>query len=166
MRPVLSLILGLSLVGGAAAGAQEFQQWGDAQNGGSRTTSSGPTGQGGHFQEEVVREWNSQPQDVRQAGGGYGGYEIPTYGYASQNYGWPGHGLIAGGGEISLGYVNGDGGVGGVPWTGPMGGYYYPGGGWDRDWGRRGVGGWRGGAWSGGGSTGASASSSTTVQIR
>ena len=189
MRPALSLILGLSLIAGAAS-AQTFQSWGDTENGGSRWTSGDPNaglyqertvtqqssgwqspaafsgpppmapppmaapadGRGRVVEEEtVIRQWGGSPpgQDLgppQQAGPppcgcGHGGYEVPTYGYASQNYGWPGQACCMGGGEIRVGYMDSaqSGGVGGVPWTGPMGGYYY--GGWDRGWNS----GWRGG---------------------
>lgn len=178
MRPTLSLVLGLVLAASAGAvGAQNFQQWGDAQNGGY-SYSSGPQYSSapqawsappaapsvaadprGRVTEEetIIRQWGgSPPQDFapqqQWAGpgpccGGQGGYEIPTYGYAAQNYGWPGQGCcMAGNGEISLGYGSwGYGGVGGVPWTGPWGGGgYYRGANWSdtgwREWDGRG---WR-----------------------
>ena len=93
--------------------------------------------------------------------GGEGGYEVPTYGYASQNYGWPGQGCCIAGGELRFGYLGSGhhaGGVGygdGRDYHGGGSGYYY-GGGYARS-----------GAWASSSARAySSSSSSTRVQVR
>lgn len=157
-----------------------YQQWGDAQNGGYRYSYGDPNG-ADYYEEEYRRQAVAPPVQYypapvydqaaypRPCGcGGQGGYEIPTYGYASQNYGWPGQGCCARGGELSFGYM-GSSYYGGVGYGGGYGGGYgrggyYPGEGW---YGAR-AGGWSNGWSSSSASSSARAysSSSTSVSVR
>ena len=148
-------ILGLTLAAVAGtAGAQSYQSWGDAREGGYRVVHGDPNGPGEYYEEEVYRRALPPPppppvayyadgyddgyshvhKDGRPCGcGGQGGYEVPTYGYASQNYGWPGQGCCASAGELRFGYVGSSGYTGGVGYGdgryyGGGGGYYYGGG--------------------------------------
>lgn len=126
-----------------------YESWGDDQNGGYRYSWGDPNGP--DYYEEEFRRYAVGPevyqppaldQSYAQAYappmpcncGGYGGYEIPTYGYASQNYGWPGQGCCAaGGGEVSYASSSSSwsSGVGGYLADGVWPGGYWPGGYWN-----------------------------------
>jgi hypothetical protein len=142
MRRSTGMILGLALAASAGAAhaqqAPDYQQWGDSQNGGYRYSSAGP---GGEVFEEEIRRHSVTPQTEGYSEAYYapppccgaGGYEIPTYGYASQNYGWPGQGCCArGGGEVSYSSSSSSytGGVGGYLADGAWPGGYWSGGYW------------------------------------
>jgi hypothetical protein len=138
-----------------------FQSWGDDQNGGYFFSSGDPNGPD-YYEEEFRRHAVGpevyQPPVFAQSSaqafappmpcncGGYGGYEVPTYGYASQNYGWPGQGCCAGGGgEVSYASSSSSwsSGVGGYLADGVWPGGYWPGGGWNGGY-------WHGGSWTSG----------------
>ncbi|WP_312167270.1 hypothetical protein [Phenylobacterium sp.] len=158
------MILGLALAAVAdPAHAQQapqppsYQQWGDAQNGGYRYSYGDPNG--ADYYEEEYRRQAVAPTPPPCGCGGQGGYEVPTYGYASQNYGWPGQGCCArGGGELSFGYMGSGYYGGGVGYGGGYGARYYNGGGYY-------YGGGHGhrSSWS---SSSARASSSTSISVR
>lgn len=154
-----------------AAGPQagppsNYESWGDDQNGGYRYSWGDPNGPD-YYEEEFRRQAVAPQADSFQAPaygyaqayappapcscGGYGGYEIPTYGYASQNYGWPGQGCCAGGGgEVSYSSSSSSwsSGVGGYLADGVWPGGYWPGGGWNGGYWNGGY--WNGGSWNGG----------------
>lgn len=130
--------------------APNYESWGDDQNGGYRYSWGDPNGRD-YYEEEYRRQAMGPAQAPAYAQayapptpcscGGYGGYEIPTYGYASQNYGWPGQGCCAaGGGEVS--YTSSS-----SSWSSGVGGYLadgvWPGGYWPGGY-------WPGGSWNGG----------------
>lgn len=130
-----------------------YESWGDDQNGGYRYSWGDPNGPD-YYEEEYRRQAVAPQAEAFQAPaydqsyapptpcscGGYGGYQIPTYGYASQNYGWPGQGCCAGGGEVSYSSTSSSysSGVGGYLADGAWPGGYWPGGYWP------------GGSWNGG----------------
>jgi hypothetical protein len=177
MRRTLILGLAVAALAGTAS-AQSYQSWGDAREGGYRIVHGDPNGPGEYYEEEVYRRALPQPpppppayyaydDGYREGGqrpcgcGGEGGYEVPTYGYASQNYGWPGQGCCIAGGELRFGYLGSGhhaGGVGygdGRDYHGGGGGYYY-GGGYAHS-----------GAWASSSARAySSSSSSTRVQVR
>lgn len=147
-----------------------YQQWGDDREGGHRYAYGDPNSPEGYVEEEYYRRalppapppppaydygysqggyaYSPPPQyEYAQApcrtcnGAPVGGYEVPTYGYASQNYGWPGAACGCGAGELTYGYMGSGyhGGVGGPASYGYSGGYgggymYQGGGGHARSW--------------------------------
>lgn len=135
----------------SAPGGPQVEQWGDDQNGGWRSFQSGPDGRGGHFEEEIVRQWGGGGQQWSNQGqqqwapaqwgpppccGSAGNYPIPTYGYAAQNYGWPGQACcMGGGGEVSFSSSSSSysSGVGGYLADGVWPGGYWGGGYWPGD---------------------------------